>query len=159
MSLQSELRRLYEHEMGARECFDVLASYANRITASSVDTIRDYSGQPYERVMTLMKHLAKLELGDFRIGRHGKKTRFIWAYSPRSIGEVAQGKNTELDSYEGNEPAEEEEKPELGLRHGRAPGDMALSGTGYAEVIASAKQLLAERLNLKLEQIDITIRH
>ncbi len=49
-------------------------------------------------VILLFKALSKIGLGTYLVGRHNKKTRFIWDTSPLIVSQVAQGKVSDLET-------------------------------------------------------------
>ena len=160
MKVEPELRALYKKGGGWREFFDLLSSYTNRRSQLSAENAEQYSGLAYETVVGFLKQLAALGVGTFRFGRHGKKTRIIWKYSPRSVGEVAQGKRAELEAYSPDGEAEGPDDPaEPSDDEPDEPPKPAAPQASLSQLIQAAKRDLAAKLGIEPEKIEITIRH
>ena len=156
MSLPSELKKLYKRGEGWRELFDALAGYEKRTTELSAERAVQISGLAQETIIGGMKELDRLEVGEFKFGRRGSKTRLIWGYSPRSVGRVAQGKQEELESYTDGEDVVDDEASE------DAADAPVLTDSGPVSIpalIEQAKRSLAAQLGVAAEQIEIVIRY
>lgn len=150
MSLPDDLQRLYKQGKGWRELFDALASYQKPMRELTAERGAETSGLAYETVVTGMRELSRLGVGEFKFGRRGGKTRIVWSYSPGSVGRVAQGRQDRLEAYVDTEGGVEEAEDERIA----APVDP----TSAPALIERAKRSLAEQLGVASEQIDIIIR-
>jgi len=151
MSLPIELNRRYKEGKGWRELFDALASYQKPMKELTAERGAEISGLAYETVVTGMKELSQLGVGEFKFGRRGGKTRIEWGYSPGSIGRVAQGRQETLDAYAETEGEEDEAENE--------PVTALADPISVPALIERAKRSLAEQLGVATERIDIIIRY
>jgi hypothetical protein len=150
MSLPQELRDLYKKGQGRRELFDAWSTYTNRISETPADRAMGLTGMSYEAVITLFKELDELGIGKFKLGRKGAKTRIVWHYAPRTVGDVAKGASNQLEAYfddQGEEPPSEE------LEQSAEIPDVRDSHA----LIAQAKKELAAKLRILPEHITITV--
>lgn len=152
MSDRSKLQELFKQAGGRREFFNMLATYSRQRRELSAERAADNAGLAYETVITIFKELQAIEIGRFVQGRRGKKTRLVLNFTPSSVGEAAQGRDTKLEPF-GNAEEEEEIAEEIGA------GESGRSVATLAETLDEAKRDLARKLHLEPEQIEITIKH
>ena len=105
----------------------------------------------YATIVKFLKELDEIGIGDFKYGRRGAKTRIVWKFSPRSVGDVAQGKSSQLEGYD--EAADSAPYFAQQLYEGSG----AKGEAGWASLIAEAKSDLAAKMNISPERITITI--
>jgi hypothetical protein len=153
MPVQDALRNLYNMGGGRRQFFEMLSTYANRRTELPADRAAVQTGLDYDAIVEFLKELGHLKIGEFKLGRRGHSTRLIWHYSPRSVGDVAQGKAATLESYK--EESHEEESAS-GSRLIEPVAASGLPGQSVAAMIAEAKNALAFRMGISPDQITIT---
>jgi hypothetical protein len=157
MDLSQELRDLYKKGQGRRELFDVWATYTKRISETPADRAMGLTGMSYDAVITLFKELDGLGIGTFKLGRKGGKTRIVWNYAPRTVGEAAKGVSNQLEAYfdeqSAEPPSEESERPSEAPEK---PAEALAVHDSHA-LIAQAKKDLAAKLRVLPEQITITV--
>lgn len=151
MSAVDELRKLYKQGMGWKEFFDSIASYQRPMPELTAERAVEKSGLAHETIVAGFKQLAELDIGEFKYGRRGGKTRMIWNYSPGSVGRVAQGVQNELESYSDDEEVMLDE-PDFEADEGE------LTAARMSALIEQAKQRLAEQLGIEPKRIEIAIR-
>ena len=151
MSTADELRSLYKQGMGWKEFFDSIASYQRPVPVLTAERAVEKSGLAHETIVAGFKQLAELEIGEFKYGRRGGKTRILWKYSPGSVGRVAQGVQSDLESYSDND---EELDDDTDVEAGETPTSI----TPVSAMIERAKQRIAEQLQVDIDQIEIVIR-
>ena len=152
MSLPIELKRLYKKGGGWRDLFDALAGYQKPMRELTAERASEISELAYETVVSGMKELAQLGVGEFRFGRRGGKTRIEWSYSPGSVGRVAQGRQDTLEAYAETEEEEADKAEDEPVTPPAAP-------LSVSSLIESAKRSLAAQLGVEPDRIDITIRY
>ena len=151
MSTVDEIRSLYKQGMGWKEFFDSIASYQRPMPELTAERAVEKSGLAHETIVTGFKQLAELKIGEFKYGRRGGKTRIIWKYSPGSVGRVAQGLQSDLESYS--------EDDEESLDEPDAEANESATPIGsVSALIERAKQRLAQQLDIDMDQIEIVIR-
>jgi hypothetical protein len=152
MAVQDDLRDLHSKGGGWREFFEMLSTYTNR--RSDIQALRAAKqvGLAYQTVVGFLKDLDALGVGKFKFGRRGGKTRLIWNFSPRSVGDVARGTATMLEPYEAEGSDEESaiESP--------APEPPKTAGPTVAMMIAEAKNALAAKMGISPDQISISFK-
>ena len=129
----------------------MLATYTVRRPELSAEQAVSHTNLAYETIIFIFKELEDISVGRFVLGRRNHKTRIVWNYSPMSIGEVAQGRDTTLEAINDDYQDVAAEEP--------AGASNELSMDDYHRVIREAKVELARQLRLKPEQVEITIRH
>jgi hypothetical protein len=151
MTLVDALRDLYKKGQGRSELFEGFATYTNRRTELLVERAIEYTGLSYDTIVTLFRELDELGIGTFKLGRKGAKTRLVWNYSPRSVGEAARGDSDQLESYNGDEAIE---LSNSSPQHDREHADSMLD---IPVLIAQAKRDLAAKLKISPDEITITV--
>jgi hypothetical protein len=151
MSIVDELRKRYARSREWKVLFDELATYTNRRTELPLEAAQRATGLDREALRPLLKDLGDLGVGTFRLGRHQRPTRLIWHFSPRSVGEVAKGQSSELESYTIGSDADPNAVEKLAAGGGKPSS--AILGP-----IAAAKRELAEAIGVRPDQIEITIK-
>ena len=152
MALADDLRSLNNEGGGWKEFFAALAGYVNRVTETTAERAAEQTGLGYDTIISGMKKLAELKIGEFKYGRHRKKSRIIWRYSPSSVGRVAQGKQDLLDCYEDDNLSHQAVEKNL-------PGQPNEIARTPAVMIEETKRTLAAQLGVNPEQIDIVVRY
>ena len=98
-----QLRRLYNTNPAARAILDMLAARERNATVTKVETAhanivaRGTSCGFYE-VVRALKELAELGYGKFKAGRKGHKSRIEWAVDVVSLGQVAAGVRSDIQT-------------------------------------------------------------
>ena len=139
------VRALYEQNPDARRLFDWIASLRQDATATSIDRMVVVLRISRNAAVSLARELQDADCGEFIIGRRGSPSRFKWAYSRVSLGQVASGETEEIE--EPYDPISETEEE-----------DAEPQGSARRLTIQAAKILLAESLGLEPSQIGIEIR-
>ena len=129
----------------------MLATYSVRRPELSAEQAVMNTSLAYETIISIFKELEAIHVGRFVLGRRNYKTRIAWNYSPTSIGEVAQGRDTTLEGM--NSEYEDLAAEEATSTQGE------ISLDDYHRIVREAKLELARQLRLKPEQVEITIRH
>ena len=139
-----DLRAYYESGGLFRDFCDWAASRKNDARWTTTDRLQSVLHAENRSVVQLLKELERLGCGRFVVGRRGHKSRIEWYFSLRSIGAVSRGEREDI----------EEADPEL-----EADG-VAFEGaeSNFASAIFEAKEALANRLGLKPEAIEISVR-
>jgi hypothetical protein len=151
MSLQDALRDLYRTGEGWREFFEMLSTYTNRRSVLNAENAANHTKLAHETIVEFLRHLARLEIGKFKFGRRGAKTRIIWNFSPRSVGDVAQGKAAVLERYvEGDDDEAPAIESPLAL-----PAKTSI--VDFPAIIEEAKSALAARLGISPDQVNINL--
>ena len=151
MSPVQALGHLYEKGEGRREFFRMLSTYINWRTDMQAATAAEYTKLGYATIVKFLKELDEIGIGDFKYGRRGAKTRIVWKFSPRSVGDVAQGQSSQLEGYD------EAIDPIPHAAEQLLEGGAATNDADWASLIAEAKSDLAAKMNISPEQITITI--
>jgi hypothetical protein len=143
--VKSEIRRLYRENEAAKAFFDRAADRKNDATDTSVQRIAQIIGIDRYEALQLARSLHEAGCGRLIVGRKGQKTRFEWDYSLPALGKVARNESgavlreVETDVWD--------DQQERG------------AGSARADVIIDqAKRLLAEKLGISVEKIEILIR-
>lgn len=139
------IRSLYEQNPDATRLFDWTASLQNDTTETSIDRMVTMLGISRSAVVGLARQLQEAGCGEFIVGRRGSPSRFRWAYSRVSLGQVASGEAEEIEEAYDPIPETEEE-------------DATPQGSERNLTIQGAKVLLARSLGLEPSQIVIEIR-
>lgn len=136
------VRELYGRNPQARQLFDWMADRQKDATATRIDHFVRVLGISRQAAVALAKALEEAGCGEFVVGRRGSPSRFAWGYSRISLGRVAAGETEEVESV--SEPlSEDEDEP--------VSEETPLT-------ISRAKELLANSLGVKPEQIEIQVR-
>lgn len=139
------VQSLYEQNPNAKKLFDWTASLRRDATATSIDRISGRLEISRKAAVTLAQELEAAGCGDFIVGRRGSPSRFEWAYSRVSLGQVAAGEAEEIEEV--SDPISENEEEAL-----------SSEGTAQPLTIQRAKTLLARALGVEPEQVEIQIR-
>lgn len=142
----SAIRTLYEQNPDARRLFDWTASLQHDATETRIDRMVSKLRIHRSAAVRLARELQDTGCGEFIIGRRGSPSRFRWAYSRVSLGQVAAGETEEIE--EAYEPISEAEEDDSTPQEGE---ERHLT-------IQEAKTLLAASLGLEPSQISIEIR-
>jgi hypothetical protein len=141
------IRDLYKTDDTARRLFDRWAERERDATATTIDRLHHLLGISREEAVRLAQRLEQAGCGQFIVGRRGHKSRFAWAYSCVSLGQVAAGETSELEEPEDPLPEAEEEKGAIG-------GASSLPHMNITE----AKRALSASLGVPESAIEILIR-
>jgi hypothetical protein len=94
--LTQKLRKLYQESPENGRIFDFLAARKLDRQDTSVERAASETKLENSVIVSLFRALAEAGAGDFKVGRHGRKTRIEWYYSLRSIGKIASGHEIDL---------------------------------------------------------------
>jgi hypothetical protein len=107
-----KLRQYYKTNPAARL---LLGYFARRqqgrvVTVDRLEQVKSDGDEKLarEEIIDVLKQLADWGLGEFRAGRRGHPSRFIWSASMSSVGEAAAGRGTIEDVVPQVEDGEEE---------------------------------------------------
>ena len=139
------IRELYTNNEDARRLFDWLAALQRDTTETSIDRMVKVLSTPRKSAVSLARQLEQEGCGEFIVGRRGSPSRFRWAYSRVSLGQVASGETEEIEEAYNPIPETDEE-------------DTAPQGSDRSLTIQKAKTLLAKSLGVEPSQIAIEIR-
>lgn len=139
------VQALYEQDSNAKKLFDWTASLQRDATATSISRISGKLGISRKAAVTLAQDLEATGCGEFIVGRRGSPSRFEWAYSRVSLGQVAAGEAEEIEDV--SDPISENEEEA-----------MSSESTAQPLTIQRAKTLLAKALGVEPEQVEIQIR-
>lgn len=139
------VQALYDQNPHAKQLFDWTASLQRDATATTIDRISQVLEISRKAAVSLAQQLDDAGCGEFIVGRRGSPSRFEWAYSRVSLGQVAAGEAEEIEEV--SDPISEKEEEASGAE-----------GSVQPLTISSAKVLLAESLGLTPDQIEIQIR-
>jgi hypothetical protein len=152
MSPVQALRDLYVRGGGRREFFEMLSTYTNWRTDMQAARAAEHTKLGYTTVVRFLKELSEIGVGDFKYGRRGAKTRIVWKFSPRSVGDVARGRTSQLEGYD-----EAADPPPYAAPQQLSEGGKASGEPDWASWVAEAKSYLAAKMNIPPEEITITI--
>ena len=139
------VQALYDQNSHAKQLFDWTASLQRDAMATTINRISQVLKIPYKAAVSLAKQLDDAGCGEFIVGRRGSPSRFEWAYSRVSLGQVAAGEAEEIKEV--SDPISEKDEEAWGAE-----------GSVQPLTISSAKILLAKSLELTPDQIEIQIR-
>lgn len=141
------VRELYKQDDTARRLFDRWAERERDASATSIDRLHHLLGISREEAVGLAQRLEQAGCGQFIVGRRGHKSRFAWAYSCISLGQVAAGETSELE--EPDDPLPEAEEEAGAIESASAPIRIN---------VAEAKRALSQSLGVPESAIEILIR-
>jgi len=115
---QAELQTLYG---ASDEAKAVLDHFANRERNQSTSTVRrllvtlknDGVAMSRGQLVRVLKELDELGCGDFKAGRKGHESRFLWNVSSRSVGQVAAGEDGDIDEVSAEAEEMDDDDDEL----------------------------------------------
>lgn len=115
MTSGDELRKLAEKNLTVNEFMEYLASRQRHASEMTVEkAMKAIPGATRAEVIQMFKSLETLGIGDWLLGRHGKKTRFEWKAYP---GDVAKAWAGEIDGIpleaKGTDFEDQEEEPDF----------------------------------------------
>ena len=139
------VRALYDRNPDAKRLFDWTASLKRDATETSIDRIVQVLGISRKAAISLARQLEEVGCGEFIAGRRGHPSRFVWAYSRVSLGQVAAGVADGIEEV--SDPISEKEEKALGPE-----------GNAQPLTISGAKVSLAKSLGLTPDKIEIQIR-
>lgn len=92
---ETGLKRMYRGNSTARILFDYLASRSRDRESSNFNrvlAVLSKQGIPPTRagMREVFRQLEKLGVGEFKVGRRGRPTRFIWTTPLTEVGQTAQ---------------------------------------------------------------------
>ncbi len=107
------LKKFYRSSNVAQAFFDLIAQRKNDQQEMTVERAIDSLGNYFDRreVVDLFKRLQGLGCGTFVLGRHTRRSRFVWGVSMISVGRAAKGEISEVEEI--TEVDEEEIGPEV----------------------------------------------
>jgi hypothetical protein len=149
-----QVRAVYLEDDIAQRFFEWAAGRSYDAAETSIDRMAAMARADRWETIRLARRLDEIGCGKFVAGRKGWKSRMVWSFSLKSLGEAAQGKSTdlkELDPEVAEDAADQQQITAAG--HSNAePID-----EGHF-TIGEAKRRLAESLGINPEAIEITIR-
>lgn len=145
-SVVKSVRALYKKDEAARELFDQCADRERDASATSIDRMTYKLGISREEAVGLAQRLEEAGCGEFVVGRRGHKSRFVWAYSCISLGQVAAGETTLLEKPDDPLPETDDER------------ETASPGSQSRMTIQEAKRALSDSLGVSESAIEILIR-
>ena len=83
------VQTLYDQNPHAKQLFDWTASLQRDATATTIDRISQVLEISRKAAVSLAQQLDDAGCGEFVVGRRGSPSRFEWAYSRVSLGQVA----------------------------------------------------------------------
>lgn len=140
------IRVLYDENPHATLLFDWTASLERDAYETTVDRISRKLEISRGEAISLARELEEAGCGEFIVGRKGWASRFRWAYSRVSLGQVASGEAEELE--EASDPISEEDEE----------ASEPQKGSERNLTIHEAKIRLAHSLGVEPSQISIEIR-
>ena len=140
------IRVLYDKNPHATRLFDWTASLERDAYETTVERLSRKLEISRGRAISLARELEEAGCGDFIVGRKGWSSRFRWAYSRVSLGQVASGEAEELE--EASDPISEEDEE----------ASESQEGSERPLTIHEAKIRLAQSLGVEPSQISIEIR-
>jgi hypothetical protein len=145
VSQKAGLIALSQSNAMARTLFQSLAMRDRDSAETSVDRIMTILNSDRNTAIWLMKEVAEIGVADFYSGRRGHKTRLVWHYSCKSVGEAALEQFASLQI------------PQLADETGDNGIPEAIEVARESPIIR-AKRLLVAELGVKMEDVDIVIR-
>ena len=140
------VRVLYSEDSDAKRLFEWAASRQRDARETSVERMMQKLGILRGTAIKLARKLKDAGCGEFVVGRKGRRSRFIWAFSLISLGKVAAGETDDIEE-EAYDPIPEEEE-----------ANQLFQGSDRHLTIQEAKRLLAESVGIEPSQIVIKIR-
>lgn len=127
-ALTDGLKGLCATDDAARKLFQNFQTRTKDARSTSVERAAWLAGADYGAMLAVFRQLEKMGAGRFIPGRHGWKSRMEWAFSIRSLAQVAQGQKAKPEEVpadavedEGQDAAESVDgklKHEFQLRDG-----------------------------------------
>ena len=152
----SGIRKLYRENAVAQNLFDWVASRQRDATSTTLTRLSSHLGISRGEAVSLARALENAGCGEFRVGRRGQKSRFVWSYSCISLGKAAAGEDDELEEVANPVPDAEEDDEVAGFDV--APPVTAIAPIPPPLTIAEAKAGLARALGIPITSIEIIIR-
>ena len=150
-SVIDSIRRLYKSNPAAQALFDRLAARERDATSTSIDRLSKVIGISRGEAVALARALEQAGCGEFVVGRRGQKSRFRWAFSCISLGQVASGEDVNLEAAEDPLPESEEDA----LEASEVLGD---GGPTAPLTLADAKAALSKSLGIPVANIEIIVK-
>lgn len=135
------VRALYASDENAKLFLDWCAEKQRDVRETTIERMMQVIDISRSAAVALARALETAGCGEFLVGRRGATSRFVWAYSRISIGQIAAGEVEELEGV--IDPVDEDEEGASGVR---------------SLTIREAKNLLADSLGVSVEQIEILVR-
>jgi hypothetical protein len=109
------IRNLYSTDSAAKGIFDYFGKCKKNKRETSVARLhgmllREGGDLTSPQVSQILRKLAGLNCGDFKIGRRGKPTRIEWKVKLVSLGQYASGQTTVLQNLD-PETSEDDDEP------------------------------------------------
>ena len=140
------IRALYDENPHATRLFDWTASLERDAYETTVERLSRKLEISRGEAISLARELEAAGCGEFIVGRKGWSSRFRWAYSRVSLGQIASGEAAELE--EASDPISEEDEE----------ASEPQQGSERPLTIREAKIGLAQSLGVEPNQISIEIR-
>jgi hypothetical protein len=90
-------QKLYKNDSAFKEFVDYVAKLRQNVTETALDhmgRLLQETGLERDQVREVMKKLEGVGAGEYRIGRRGKPTRFLWTVASREFAESLTSGNT-----------------------------------------------------------------
>lgn len=142
-----DIKRLYAGDADARAFLDRAASRQRDASATSIDRIMTACELTRADAVRLAKRFEEIGCAEFIVGRRGALSRVEWRFSLISLGKIASGETTELESVGGD--AEPDENTPDTKEFEQAAGSLSLR---------EAKEGLARSLGVPVANIEITVK-
>ena len=140
------IQALYDENPHATRLFDWTASLERDAYETTVERLCRKLDISRGDAIRLARELEAAGCGEFIVGRKGWSSRFRWAHSRVSLGQIASGEAVELE--EASDPISEEDEEASEPQEG---GERPLT-------IHEAKNRLARSLGVEPSEISIEIR-
>jgi hypothetical protein len=112
------IRNLYAEKPAAKLAFDDFAARRRNQKETKVDRLhavlagKEGSRVSYGDVRNFLQELAKLNCGEYRIGRRGKPSRFVWRVGLASLGQAAASTRANVEELNADEAVDETDAAE-----------------------------------------------
>jgi hypothetical protein len=97
----------------AQKAFGWMKGRQRDAERTTIDHLADRLDSPRDEVIQLARELEEAGVCEFVLGRRGAKSRILWDFGMRSIGEAANGKTSKLQRVD----PEADEKAENWIEH------------------------------------------
>ncbi|KQQ72942.1 hypothetical protein ASF70_15840 [Rhizobium sp. Leaf321] len=158
-TILKNIRQLYKENDRATILFDAMASRRKDTGTTSIDHLSKSLGISRGEAVSFARVLETAGCGSFLVGRRGQKSRFVWAYSPISLGKAALGEDDEIEDIDSTVAAVEDDEEEMDDAHTADAAPVLSSARKFPNItISEAKAALAESLGVPITSVEITVR-
>lgn len=153
------IKMLYEKNEDAKNLFERLAGRSQARKALTLDRLAYLLGLSRGEAVAFARLLEENGCGDFKMGRRGQKSRFIWAFNPISLGKAAAGEDEELQEIDDVEDIDSDVEEVGDVEDVVAMSSQTSSLLASSKItISEARQMLAASLGVPINCVEITIR-